>query len=79
MSFSAAFFATSSANLAAIAADSVLVGGVALGAGVFRALDSDDWGGVGVLSDFSLFMSSRMFFPVFGSTMARVFLSLWGA
>lgn len=79
MSFSAAFLATSSANLAAIAADSVLVGGVPLGAGVFRALDSEDWGGVGVLSGFSLLMSSRMFFPVLGSKMASGFFSLCGA
>lgn len=49
------------------------------GAGVFRALDSEDWGGVGVLSGFSLLMSSRIFFPVWGSKIASGFFSLCGA
>lgn len=78
VSFSAAFFATSAANCAAMCADSALFGGVPLGAGVLLALDSDDWGGVGLLSNLALFMSSRMFLPVLGSTIASVLRSLCG-
>lgn len=76
VSFSAAFLATSAANCAAISTDSALFGGVPLGAGVLLALFSDDCGGVGVLSDLSLFMSSKIFFPVLGSTIAKVLRSL---